>query len=84
MALLGDLKAWDRRLGERAPVAQASVAQNVGSPMRSSALLASTQRPSLLLAVCYLLGRVSRSASPVAVGDVFPGEYISCTLTTRA
>jgi hypothetical protein len=36
--------------------------------------------------VCYLLGRVSRSAFPVAVGDVsadaFPGEYISDTLTT--
>jgi len=41
----------------------------------------------LLLAVCYLFGRVLRSAFPVAVGDVSvdvfpPGEYISCTLTT--
>jgi hypothetical protein len=40
----------------------------------------------LPLVVCYLLGRVSRSAFPVAVGDVsadaFPGEYISDTLTT--
>jgi hypothetical protein len=40
----------------------------------------------LPLVVCYLLGRISWSAFPVAVGDVsadaFPGEYISDTLTT--
>jgi hypothetical protein len=44
------------------------------------------QRLSLPLAVCYLLGRISRSAFPVDVGgviaDAFPGEYISCTLIT--
>jgi hypothetical protein len=36
--------------------------------------------------VCYLLGRVSQRPFLVAIGDVsadaFPGEYISCTLTT--
>ena len=81
----------DSRSGKRPPVAHI-----VGSPMRhvhsllcyeSPAHLASTQRPSLLLAACYLLDRVSRSAFPVAVGDVSadafpPVEYISCTLTT--
>jgi hypothetical protein len=80
----------DSRSGKRPPVAHI-----VGSPMRhvhsllcyeSPAHLASTQRPSLLLAACYLLGRVSRSAFPVAIGDIsadaFPGEYRRCTLTT--
>ena len=59
---------------------QRPVVHNVGSPMRqvhslpcyeSPAHLVSFQRPSLLVTVCYLLGRVSRSALSVAVGDVF-------------
>jgi len=84
-------KSPDSRPGERPPVAH-----TVGSPMRhiyslpcygSPAPPASTQRPSLLLAVWYLLGRVSRSVFPIAVGDVSadafpPGGYISCTLIT--
>src|SRR5437773_913385 len=46
-----------------------------------------TQRPSLLLTMCYLLGHVLRSAFSVVVDDVFTaafplGEYIFCTLTT--
>src|SRR5438046_1230528 len=60
-------------------VVRISLVHNVGSPMRYihslpccelPAHLASTQRPSLLLTVCYLLSGVSQSAFPVAIGDV--------------
>ena len=63
----------DSRPEERPPVAQCRVSHALLHSLpcyESPAHLASTQRPSLLLAVCYVLGRVSRSAFLVVVGDV--------------
>jgi hypothetical protein len=66
------------------------MAHNVGSLMRYvrslSTHLAPIQRLSLLLAVCYLavfhgLLFLSLSVTSLLL-DTFPGEYVSCTLTT--